>query len=489
MHIQENEPIIPSPDSNPWRKMVTRRQLLSGAGKGALSLGAAGALAGLVNSSASASSRRTAGRSAAATGVTLTFGIEYTTPAPQDAVRKIVIEPFLKAHPEVSAINYTVFNNAGALDSGLKLDFASGTGPDIFDENGPSYMPPFATSHTAMQLDAFYAKYNLVKRMYPWTVEPNLFKGHYYAVPCEYEGLHLWYNVDIFKKYGWTVPSNYDDLLSLGKEIQSKGLMVFAAGFSDCLPCWEWYHTWALNAQLGAKGLREVLVGERPWTDPTVVTAMENLKQLWDLGFIANKDASAITYNEHWTLFGEGKAAMVMEGTWGFGGVSTFFPNINYGIAQLPMWNPLVETITPIGVGEVMGIHATTKYPELCEEFLASLCAPTSEKVASELAAELAGIYVPCVPISTSAFAPGSTPKLYPQTLAALQKSMAAGKCGYVAWCSWPFATEAYMYDNLSSMLLGTISVADYLKGTQAVFNKDKKAGNLPTCPVPNVTA
>lgn len=245
MHIQDNEPVVPGSESNPWRKLVTRRQVLTAAGKGALAIGAGGALSGLVSSSASAAAAHSTGRSAAASGIELSFGIEYTTPAPQDAVRNIVINPFLKAHPEVSAINYTVFNNAGALDSGLKLDFASGTGPDIFDENGPSYMPPFATSHTAMQLDEFYAKYNLVKRMYPWTVEPNLFKGHYYAVPCEYEGLHLWYNVDIFKKYGWTVPSNYDDLLSLGKEIQSKGLMVFAAGFSDCLPCWEWYHTWA----------------------------------------------------------------------------------------------------------------------------------------------------------------------------------------------------------------------------------------------------
>jgi len=466
--------------------MVTRRQLLSGAGKGALAIGAAGALGGLVNSSASASPAR---RTAAASGTTLDFGVEYTLLANQQSVRNIIIDPFIKAHPEVSAVTYTVFNGASSLDSGLKLDFASGTGPDVFDENGPSYMPPFATSHTALELDAFYAKYDLVKRMFPWTVEPNLFKGHYYAVPCEYEGLHLWYNVDMFKKYGWTVPTNYDDILALGKEIQSKGLMVFAAGFSDCLACWEWYHTWALNAQLGAKGLRDVLVGERPWTDPTVVTAMENLKQLWDLGFIANKDASAITYNERWTLFGEGKAAMVMEGTWGFGGVSSFFPKINYGIAQLPMWNPLVETITPIGVGEVLGIHATTKYPALCEEFVASIAAPTSATVAASLAAELAGIYVPCVPISTSAFAPGSTPKLYPETLAALQSAMAAGKCGYVAWCSWPFATEAYMYDNLSSMLLGTISVADYLEGTQRVFNKDKAAGNLPTVPVPNVTA
>jgi raffinose/stachyose/melibiose transport system substrate-binding protein len=488
VQIQDNEPVIPAPGSNPWRKLVTRRQLLSAAGKGALALGAGSALSGLVNSSASASTDRAAGR-AAASGASLDFGIEYTLTANQESVKKIIIDPFLKTHPAVSAVNYTVFSSASALDSGLKLDFASGTGPDVFDENGPSYMPPFATSHTALELDEFYAKYNLRKRMFPWTVEPNLYKGHYYAVPCEYEGLHLWYNIDMFKQYGWQVPTNYDDILALGKEIQSKGKMVFAAGFSDCIACWEWFHTWALNAQLGAKGLRQVLVGERPWTDPTVVMAMENLKQLWDLGFIADKDASAITYNEHWTLFGEGRAAMVMEGTWGFGGVSSFFPHINYGVTQLPMWNPLVETITPIGVGEVLGIHSKTKYPALCEEFVASIAAPTSEKVAAALASELAGIYVPCVPISTSAFAPGSAPKLYAETLGKLQTQMAAGKCGYVAWCSWPFATEAYMYDNLSSMLIGTISVADYLKGTQRVFDKDKADGNLPTVPVPNVTA
>jgi ABC-type glycerol-3-phosphate transport system substrate-binding protein len=488
MHIQENEPILPPPGSNPWRKLVTRRQLLSAAGKGALAVGAGSALSGLVNSSAGASTVG-ATRSAAAGTATLNFGIEYTLKANQQSVKQIIIDPFVKAHPQVSAVNFTVFNSASALDSGLKLDFASGTGPDVFDENGPSYMPPFATSHSALELDEFYVKYNLRKRLFPWTWEPNLYKGHFYAVPCEYEGLHLWYNVDMFKKYGWKLPTTYNDILALGKEIKAKGLMVFAAGFSDCIACWEWYHTWALNAQLGAKGLREVLVGERPWTHPTVVTAMENLKQLWDLGYIADKDASAISYNEHWTLFGEGKAAMVMEGTWGFGGVSSFFPHINYGVAQLPMWNPHVETITPIGVGEVLGIHAKTKYPALCEEFVASIAAPTSGKVAAALASELAGIYVPCVPISTAAFAPGSAPKLYAQALARLQSQMAAGKCGYVAWCSWPFATEAYMYDNLSSMLQGTMSVAEYLKGTQHVFNKDKADGNLPTVPVPNVTA
>ena len=36
MHIQDNEPVLASPESNPWRKLVTRRQLLSATGKGAL---------------------------------------------------------------------------------------------------------------------------------------------------------------------------------------------------------------------------------------------------------------------------------------------------------------------------------------------------------------------------------------------------------------------------------------------------------------------
>jgi len=83
MHIQENEPVLPSPGSNPWRKLVTRRQVLSAAGKGALAIGAGGALSGLVNSSAGASPARAAGRSPAASGINLSFGIEYTTPSPR----------------------------------------------------------------------------------------------------------------------------------------------------------------------------------------------------------------------------------------------------------------------------------------------------------------------------------------------------------------------------------------------------------------------
>ncbi len=174
-------------------------------------------------------------------------------------------------------------------------------------------------------------------------------------MPVEYEGLHLFYNVDMFKKYGWSVPRTYNEVIDLGKEIQSKGLMVFITGLAGCLGCWEWWYTYAMNAELGNKGLYEILTGARPWTDAGAVTAMEKLKNLWDLGYISDKDAAAISGDEEWTYFGEQKAAMIMEGTWAFGTIEQYVKDFTYGVTTVPMFNTAVAPVTPVGVGEVMG--------------------------------------------------------------------------------------------------------------------------------------
>ena len=99
MHIQENEPVLPSSESNPWRKLVTRRQLLSATGKGALAIGAGGALSGLVNSSAGATDR-SAGLSAAAAGTSLDFGIEYTLIANQNSAKEDHYRPVREGPPK-----------------------------------------------------------------------------------------------------------------------------------------------------------------------------------------------------------------------------------------------------------------------------------------------------------------------------------------------------------------------------------------------------
>src|SRR5207249_7606129 len=97
-------------------------------------------------------------RARTATPITLTWTVEFTDAPTQQAVTKYIIQPFEKAHPDVT-IKLASQNGAQALDRYLKTSLAAGSGPDVFDENGPSWIPPFADGKQVVNLDPYAKKY------------------------------------------------------------------------------------------------------------------------------------------------------------------------------------------------------------------------------------------------------------------------------------------------------------------------------------------
>jgi raffinose/stachyose/melibiose transport system substrate-binding protein len=296
--------------------------------------------------------------------------------------------------------------------------------------------------------------------------------------------LHLWYNKTIFAKYGWKPPTTLDQLLTLGKAIQSKGLIPFAFGSSDCKPCWEWWQSWALNAYLGPQMLYKVLTGKVPWTDPMVATAFTKLKQLWDLGFITNKQAPALSTNDSWGLFGSQKAVMKMEGTWGFspGLIFNYAKGFNWSIAPLPIWRAGVPNWPPIGIGEVEAINAATKHPDEAALFLNWFF--QSPSFAGKWAYTLASTWVPPLKY-TAQDIPANTNPLFKQVLLSDEQAMLTNKAGYLSWSAWPAKTEAYMWSNCEAVLYGTMSIPAFLQGMETTFKGEAAAGDLPTISVP----
>lgn len=458
-----------------------RKQFLAG-GAG-IAAGVAGAAVGLGGLDTLARAAHIQVREAAAP-VKLVWEVEFTDTTDQNAVMKYLIKPYQKLHPNVSIV-YQAPGSGSNIDQQLETQFAAGAGPDMYDENGPSFMPPFITNHDAVNLESYAKKYGWKEKMAPWALQSSLYKGQLYYLPTEFESLHLWYNKTLLQKHGWKVPTTYDEMLAVCKEIKDKGLIPFATGMNGWLGCWDWWYSYFLNAYLGAKKLYHVLIGQVPWTDPDIVTAFTMMKKLWDLDYIMNKQASAISGPESWAIWGQQKAVFRMEGTWGFqpGLVYANAKNFQWDIAPLPVWKPGVDFYPPVGIGEVNAINPRSKNVAVVADFYDFAFFRNKAQILKWLPS-LSSTFSPPLLWKPSDFGHSFDPRLA-KVLVQLSNAMGNRRAGFLSWSSWPAKTENYMWSNFDSLLLGRLSITDYLSHAQKIFQGEKQAGALPLVPKP----
>jgi raffinose/stachyose/melibiose transport system substrate-binding protein len=458
---------------------IGRKELLAGGAR--LAAGVAGVAAGLGGAAEIARAARIEVREPAPP-IKLVWEVEFGDTPDQNAVTKYLIKPYQQLHPNVSI----VFQSPGSgsnIDQQLETQFAAGAGPDIYDENGPSFMPPFITSGNAVDLDPYAKKYGWEEKTVAWAWQSSLYKGKLYYLPTEFESLHLWYNKTLMAKNGWKVPTTYDEMLAVCKAIQDKGLIPFATGMNGWLGCWDWWYSYFLNAYLGAKKLYHVLVGDVPWTDPDIVTSFQMMKNLWDLGYIMKKQADAISGPESWAIWGQQKAVFRMEGTWGFqpGLVYANDKGFEWDVAALPTWKPGVDFYPPIGIGEVNGINPRSKNINVAADFYDFAFYRNRDQILHWLP-NLSSIFLPTLNWKPSDFGSSFDPRLA-RVISSHSAAMASRKAGYLSWSSWPAKTENYMWSNFDSLLAGKLSIMDYLKQVQKIFQGEKAAGALPLVP------
>ncbi len=68
------------------------------------------------------------------------------------------------------------------------------------------------------------------------------FQGKNYIVPISANFSGVFYNKDMFEEAGYQVPTTYDELITLAKDIQSKGEVPFLFPDKDAwtlVQCWE----------------------------------------------------------------------------------------------------------------------------------------------------------------------------------------------------------------------------------------------------------
>jgi raffinose/stachyose/melibiose transport system substrate-binding protein len=357
-------------------------------------------------------------------------------------------------------------------DTLTRQQLAAGGGPDVIISDGPTTLSQYASSKYLLPLDDYAKKFGWNERYFDWAYETGFSNGKLYGLPGEYESLVVWYNKDMFEKNGWKVPVDFKEFMNLMKEIKKKDIMPFAFGTTDFRPSNEWWLSAVYNSYLGPEEFKKVLKNEVPWTSDLVTEATEKWKEIWQKGYINDKQSHAISLEDAWGLFNNGKAAMKMEGTWATSRLTTSPPPFKTDFFVMPAWRDSVKANYPMALGESSGINSKSAHPKEAAEFLDWLY---GDEIAKKFVSQ--GRFLPNKAINAKEI--DNLDPLVVKVFDALEKATADGNTGYASWTYWGPGVEQYLWGNIDAVFLNELTVKDYLKNAQEKAKKDEEGGFL----------
>ncbi|WP_457585205.1 ABC transporter substrate-binding protein [Ensifer canadensis] len=226
------------------------------------------------------------------------------------------LDEFAKAHPDIKLD--VVAAEQSAYKTKLNTAMASGNPPDVFYTLPGGFLNAFVNGGQMYALDADLAKDGWGASFLESALAQTSKDGHAYAVPVDVDSVVFWYDKALFAEKGWSVPSSYDELLTLAETIKGEGIVPFALGNKDAWPATFWFQY--LEMRLKGSGVVSAFVNK----DAKAALGDEATKALGHVAELSSKGYFPIGFNgmgdqEANMLFLNGQAAMMLNGTWQIG--------------------------------------------------------------------------------------------------------------------------------------------------------------------------
>jgi multiple sugar transport system substrate-binding protein len=259
----------------------------------------------------------------------ITIGFWKGDSTAEDKARKTMFDGFTKETG--ITVEEKVYND---YDTQLMTDLVGGTAPDVFYVD-VSNIPSLANQGVLEPLDEYISKSDIKTEDY---YKPLLEAFKYtddklYGLPKDYSTLGFYYNEELLKKAGLTpeeVPTSYDELEGFLTKIQKALPDVTPMVFSPLMA----RQMYIMKANGGEPVLED---GKANLSDPKVIENLKILTNLYEKGLIK----SPADLGDGWAgdTFGRGGAVISDEGGWMVSHMKTNFPDLKYGVKELPKLN------------------------------------------------------------------------------------------------------------------------------------------------------
>lgn len=266
------------------------------------------------------------GGGAAATGANINWW--YLTGAPNEAIQNTSTKAWATAHP-TEKVNVTFFQN-DAYKTKIKTAIGAGQAPTLIYGWGGGTLRSYVDAGQVLDLTSWLAANPTVKNaVLPASYGPATSGGKIWAYPNENASpIIFYYSKKAFSAAGVQPPKTWDELLKLVDVFKGKNVAPISLGGQS-----NWtsmmYLEYLFDRVGGAAAFTDVYDGKAgSWTNPDVLKALGMVQDLVKAdGFVKGFQSITADSNADWALLYTGRAAMMLHGSWAYGGMKAVAPD------------------------------------------------------------------------------------------------------------------------------------------------------------------
>ncbi len=271
--------------------------------------------------------------------------------------------------------------------------------------------------------------------------------GDWYGITTYGEEVIMYYNKDMFDKYGIAIPKTMSELEQAMQKFKDNGVTALSEGVAEYPLQHLWWQLVLQKADQRLINAYQRYDGKVDWQGPAMTYATDTIKDWVNKGYIS-KDSTGLKAEDAGQNFMKGTYPMLFSGSWWFGRFQSDIPNVNWEVSLFPETKKI-----PGGSGNIWVIPERSKKKDAAAKFIDM----TLSKENQNLMGNSGGLPIAADPAQIS------DPKSK-ELIAGFNQVIKDDRLGY--YPDWPTST---FYDELNA---GLQELVNGTKDTKAVLTE-----------------
>ena len=287
----------------------------------------------------------------------------------------------LVAEYNASQDDVTVVMDTSGVDV-VSASFVRGNPPDIMLANYNYEVARFVQRCALTDLSDTEAAASSREDLQPLMDQYGYCEGRTSALPYSVMAASVIYNKEIFAEHDLEVPTTWDELLTVADTLQEAGVTPFYATFKDDWTVGQGWYDYSVGGSLDVIDFYEQMAIEGTEVGPDSAVSfqkdfaepMDKMTQLAEA--YVNDDAASRGYGDGNLAFGDGEAAMYLQGPWAFSEIAKTAPDLELGTFPLPMTDDPADLAVRVNMDLAAMIPEGSRHQDAARDFLEYLYLP-----------------------------------------------------------------------------------------------------------------